>query len=371
MDIFNPLVEKSKLHYRFKEFIAPQFIKERELLQKWCSGFYIKDGEKKTIKQLQTTFYSVFWEIYLNEVFKDLNYCICEGYSSPDFILDIESSKVCIEAVISNVSDGGRGEEERTLTESLGENDRNKIVNESIIRLYNAVSFKNKKYLKDYIKNEVVRENPFVLAISDYSQANYDQTYIYSMMALLYSAYYDPEDTEELLILCNDSFNREYKYKDKVLKHNGAELKLGLFQNDEYKHLSAIIYTCTLCREKLTSLTINHPNKKFILIDRDISSFSGDEESSFSIHRTSGSKPDEVLADGIFVFHNRFASNPLDENFMKGKGITHIRDNEDEFEIDYYGHLPPLKRRRVGMSGQDFEYIQEMDDFDFFRVPKV
>ena len=193
------------------------------------------------------------------------------------------------------------------------------------------------------------------------------------MMALLYSAYYDPEEKESLLIHCSDSFGREYKFKNEVYKNNGAPLYIGLFQNDKHDHISAIIYTCTLSLDKLTSLTTNHPEKKFIMIDRDMPRFDSEEDSTFSVHRKSGSKPDELLTDGIFVFHNPYAKKPLDEEDFQWEGVTHVRFDEDEYEliIDYVSHWCPLKRRRVGKPGQDFEYVEEMSDLTFFPVKKV
>lgn len=373
MDLFKLLVNEDRLHHRFNEFLSPNFIKERELLQEWWLDFLVKDGKKKTVKEFQTTFYSVFWEIYLDKVFKEIGYEIDENYSSPDFVLSRDSKNICVEAVVANLTVNGRGEDERTLSESLGENDIFHIMNESIIRLFNAICNKNETYDKTYKNLEVVKENKFVIALADYSQANYDQTYIYSMMALLYSAYYDPGEKEDLLIHCSDSIGREYKFKDKVYKDNGAPLNIGLFQNDKNDHISAIIYTCTLSLDKLTSLTINHPEKKFIMLDRDMPRFDSLEDSTFSIHRKSGAMPDELLADGIFVFHNPYAKKPLDEEDFQWKGVTHVRFDEDEYEliIDYVSYWYPLKRRRVGKPGQDFEHIKEMPELKFFPVPKA
>ena len=373
MELFKLLVNKDKLHHRFIEFLDPNFIKERELLQEWWLNFSIKDGKKKTVKEFQTTFYSVFWEIYLDKIFKSLDYKVDETHSSPDFVLNIGLQTICVEAVVANLPLDGRGEEQRPLSESLGENNIFHIMNESIIRLFNAVCNKNDTYFKSYQKLEVVKDNPFVLALADYSQANYDQTYIYSIMALLYSAYYDPEDIEKLLIHYRDSFEREYKFKDKVYKKNGSALNIGLFESYEYEQISAIIYTCTLSLDKLTSLTVNHPEQKFIMIDRDMPRFTSWEDSTFSIHRKSGSLPDEALADGIFVFHNPYAKIPLDKETFQAEGVTHVWLDEEEYELNINYIFPryPLKRRRVGRPGQDFEHIKEMSELNFFPVPKA
>lgn len=370
-DLFIPIVEQDKLHQKFKFLLEPTYQNEREILNAWWNEFVLKDGKVKTINEFQTTFHSMFWELYLNKVFLDSGYIIDEKVKSPDFFIHFNKHKISIEAVIANIAKDGDSEDKRTLQDAFGENDINQISDEAIVRLFNAIDYKNKEYFKNYKDNNNVESNPFTIAIADYGQINYGQSYIYAMLSLLYSAYYDPKDMTDLKILCNDNFNREYKFKEKHLKKNGGSLTIGLFQNKDYSHISAIIYSSTLTLGKLTSLSSNHFYPRFVLIDRDLPSFD-QNESTIKVIRYSGSNPDEILNDGLFVFHNPLADKPLNDDFLKQKGITHIRFNQDEDEpltIEYNG-LPPLKRRRVGYKGEEVELIKNMADFNFFQIPK-
>lgn len=382
MEIFLPIVLDDELHQKFKFLLEPTYNVERKLLEEWWSVFVIKDGEEKTIKEFQTTFHSMFWELYLNKVFLDFGYSLDNKAPSPDFIINYKGGTVCIEAVVANISIDGRKETDRTTDDVFSNNDHYSIVNESIVRLFNSIDSKSKKYFKNYKNNEMVSENSFVLALSDYGQVNYGQCYIYSMLAVLYSCFYDPDESEDLLIFGNDSFNREYKFKENHTKDNGSSLKLGLFLDQSYKHISAIIFSCTLSLGKLTSLTINHDLERFIILDRDLPSTDQSEET-IQIIRYSGGSPDEVLNDGLFVFHNPFADKPLDENFLKGQAVTHIKFDEDSEEIiniecdesnSPFTNAPftnaPLKRRTVGYKGQEY-LVDNFDDFIFYQVAKA
>lgn len=370
-ELFIPIVEQDKQHPKFKFLLDPSYQNEREILNAWWDEFVLKDGKTKTITEFQTTFHSMFWELYLNKVFLDSGYKIDETVKSPDFFIHFNEHKVSIEAVVANIAKDGDPEDKRTLQDAFGENNINEISDEAIVRLFNAIDYKNKKYFKNYVDNKDVESNPFTIAVADYGQINYGQTYIYAMLSLLYSAYYDPKDTTDLKILCNDNFNREYKFKEKHIKKSGGSLDIGLFQNKKYSHISAIIYSSTLSLGKLTSLSSDHFYPRFVLIDRDIPSLN-QEELTFEKIRFSGSNPDETLNDGLFIFHNPFADKPLNDEFLNQKGVSHIRFNEDEDEpltIECNGTFP-LKRRRVGYSDQVDELIDNIENFNFFQVPK-
>ncbi len=370
MDLFTPIVKNIELHQKFKYLLEPTYNTERGLLSDWWNDFVIKDGEKKTIKQFQTTFHSMFWEIYLNKVILESGCTIDSNVTSPDFVINFKDNKVSIEAVVANIASQGKKESERTINDVFGENDIDPITNESITRLFNSIDSKSKKYFDKYHEDELVKSNPFIIALADYGQVNYGQTYIYSMLALLYSAFYDPDEKSDLKILCSDNFNREYKFKELHFKENGKALNIGLFQRPEYSHIAAIMYSSTLSLGKLTSLTSEHEMRRFILLDRDIPSLDL-EESTLQLIRYSGSNPDEVLNDGLFVFHNPYADKPLEDEFLQGRGVTHVKFDLDEYELNIeYTELPPLKRRRVGYPGEEYSYVDGIESFSFYPVEK-
>ena len=354
----NILVDKDKLHYKFKYLLDYQYNEERNILKSWIKNFIIKDGKTKTIKEFQTTFHSTFFELYLNEVILNSGATISNNVKSPDFYIKKEGINICVEAVIANIAEAGEPESTRTLSDIYGENDYYKIVDESIIRTLGAITGKLKKY-PQYAKSDFVKNDSFIIALADFSQVNYGQSYFYPLLAILYQAYYDPDEKTDLKIYCNDSLDKQYKYKDVHLKPNGNPLNLGLFSSDEYKHISAIIYTCTLTFGKLTSLSENHSIPRFIRLDRE----------NIDVLRYSGQQSDESLCDGLFIFHNPFAEKPLPNNYFKGKGLTNILFNAEEYVIDIdCQDSSPLMRRRTGMKGDECIDMDDIDKFHFLPI---
>ncbi|MBP1124402.1 MULTISPECIES: hypothetical protein [Pseudomonas] len=362
MDWFDINVDDERLSEKFKFLLDVPYTAERTILSSWIKKFLVKDGLKKTINEFQTTFHTVFWEIYLNELFLEENIAILPGAVSPDFHLKRGSSTFFVEAVVANIANGARTEEERTTEEIYGVNEYPEIMDESIVRISNAISYKLGVFKEKY--KAQVTNNSFVVAVGDFGQVNYGQSYYLPMLALLYNAYYDPEDTQNLLILGEDTYGKEYKYLESFIKSNGSPLTLGLFSGRENSHVSAVIYSCMLTLGKLSSLCESHsPLEKYIRVTKE--NYYG----TLDISRYSGSSPDETLGDGLFVFHNPFATNKLDSEILQGKGITHVFFDPEsgEIEIDTKGGMT-LMRRYVCMKADAPFLIPDFDEINWIPV---
>ena len=188
---FKPRIDFDKLHAKLKFLLDPQYCSERELLIEWINNFKIKDGIDKTIDEFQRNFHSMFWEVYLNKVFIESGFCLSNNVVSPDFCLLKNDRKIFVEAVVSNVAKGEPKECERTFADVYGINNHYMIMDESITRLYNSLCEKQKRYTEKYSARPDVQASPFILAIGDYAQVNYGQSFYYPLLALLYGAYYD------------------------------------------------------------------------------------------------------------------------------------------------------------------------------------
>lgn len=253
MDIFSKVkkLEESKQHPKFKLLNNNvQMISEKRILENWTSGIIDKDG--KMVREFQETFHSSFWEFFLYRLFQKAGFTLDQSHQMPDFIISAPSD-MYVEAVVSNIKDGGKPESERTIedqmTMMLPPYMNNKFydeLDESIVRNSNAIHSKIKKYRESYLKREWVRDDvPFVIAISSYDQINYGREYIYSMLALLYGLYFDAD-------------SEQYNFKKTILKPGTKEsfIQIGLFNNSDYSDISAIIYSCTVTLGKLTSLLL-------------------------------------------------------------------------------------------------------------------
>lgn len=363
-------IRVKKVHHKVKCLLDVSYTSERELLALWISEFQIKDGVDKTIKQFQETFHSIFWEVYLNKIFLESKFEIVKGIVSPDFLLLDGNKKIFVEAVVSNIAEAEPKESDRTIDDIYGENDYYEILDESIIRLYNTFCNKQERFKNHYSKNNDILSSPFLLAIGDYGQINYGQSYYYPMLALLYGAYYDKDEKrEDLKILCEDSFNKEYKFISTHMKKNGAILKVGLFNSEEYKNISAVIYSCNTTLGKLSSLVENHiPFDKCIVVDREVANFES------RILRYSNQQPDETLYDGIIIYHNPYATNKLSNDFMNENGVVHIRyDEEAEQAINIaFSHRGGiLKRRQVCHKGFEQDFIDGFKNLTFLPVIRM
>lgn len=309
MNLFEKIkgIEEEDLHSKFKMLRDNLFI-EQQIVSNWTKDFV--DRDNKIAKEFQTTFHSSFFEFYLNSIFRENNMTLDTTHYAPDFTL--KTPFEChIEAVVANIKQGGDSEENRThedLTNLFAppwENSKfSSELDEAIVRYSNAIATKSKKYKKEYVKMPHVSSTaPFIVALASYSQINYGREYIYPLMALLYGLYFDLE-------------SKQYIPRKTIKKPDtDADIDIGIFMNPEYNHISAILFTSTLSLGKLTSLAVSEgfPTINKVVALRENCSF---DKHKYQLQAVSKENP-EYLTDGLFVFHNPNASNPLAENFLE------------------------------------------------------
>lgn len=311
MDIFKIITEldDDELHPKYK-FLRDEYyyINAKSIVKDWVSGFV--DRDQKIVKEFQTTFHSSFWEFYLHAVFKELGWVVDYKNNRPDFIITAPD-EMYIEAVVSEIKEGGVPESERTPEQPLEalspistREEFSSIIDEAIVRHSNSILSKHKKYTgyetskkkhKGYKDCDWVNEDkPFVIALASYDQISYGREYIYSMMALLYNYYYCPET--------------EAYYKIGSIKKPGtnSDIKLGLFTDDSLEDVSAIIFCNTLTLGKLSSLSKSkgYDPSYVINIRHDM------DPPHYKIHEVNEDAPEQLL-DGLYVFHNPHAKNKI------------------------------------------------------------
>ena len=350
MDWFKPLVENCSLHEKFRYIMKePGYIAEKKIIEDWIKDFNLKDGEYKTVKEFQTTFHSVFWELYITQIIKNCDGTIDPGCASPDFLMRKGDEKVWIEAVVANSGQGRPEESSRTREDCFGDNDINKIMDESIVRFANSFLSKFHKYKTKY--KDKIGDTPFVIAISDFSQPQYGQGFYYPPLAALYNSYFDPEDKKDLLIYSQDDHeDNEYKYIEEIPKYNidGAPIPLGFFNDPTYEDVSGVLYSCTLTLGKLTSLCEKYDSPiKFIsdlFVGKRVVGINRDDTTIFSFKQD---EANESLADGLFYFHNPHAKIKIENDFFEQKGITFFDFDENDLmiKISPYQIMGILKRR--------------------------
>jgi hypothetical protein len=186
---------------------------------------------------------------------------------------------------------------------------------EAIIRLSNSIISKSKYYKTKYSKLEHVKNKPFILAIAPFEQPDFNLQYNRPIMELLYDYYVD-EDS----YLQNPELYPEgppTKELGFVEKENGAEIPLGIFLDDQYSEISAVIFSCTATWGKLDAM-VDNPK-----VYCSIQSIWATEPNGVPEARgASREKHQEVLTDGLKIYHNPFAKHPLPAETFRRKGVT-------------------------------------------------
>ncbi len=315
-NLFEEIVNNNECHSKFKLLKSfDQFYGQRKILEDWVINYYDKDG--KFVKEFQKTFHSSFWELYLSQVLYSMKLPLIQNHSRPDFIINLEN-QILVEAVVANIKEKGRKESTRSMSDMLEsivpihqDEKFDTIIDEAITRYSNSIMSKLKLYKKNYIECDWVEDcNPFIIALGSYDQISYGREFIYPLLALLYGEYYNPTV---------DEYERmKYIFKPGTK----SKIPLGIFNNEEYKSISAIIFSCTLTIGKLTSLAISNGYLKNYN-NSVINTYFCSDEPRFKCQLVSKDNP-ELLTDGLFVFHNPNATNKLSMDLFNYEAITQI-----------------------------------------------
>ena len=343
MDIFKVISELNddKLHPKYK-LLRDEFYyrNSKKIINEWVDGFV--DRDQKIIKEFQTTFHSSFWEFYLHAVFKELGWTVNYKNNRPDFIIS-SPEDIYVEAVVSEIKNGGPSESERThdhvldMLEPLSTREQfSSIIDEAIARHSNSISSKHKKYTGYTAKEKInkgykdcpwVKEDkPYVIALASYDQISYGREYIYSMMALLYNLYYCPE-------------TEQYYKRDYIKKPNtDSNIKLGLFTDNSLEDVSAIIFCNTLTLGKLSSLSKSRGSDLSYVINirHDM------DPPHYKIQEVGQDSPEQLL-DGLYVFHNPYAKNNLPLSELNKTGLLQFSMVNKDVEIKGT-HFPIVAR---------------------------
>lgn len=250
MDLFNydKITDVSKCCKNFKTVANEKKYKSsRKIINDWANGFI--DRDNKFIYEFQTTFNSSFWELYCFAVIKKLNLKCDLSYNAPDFvILDTAAEKsknykYIIECTIAEPPADGLREDDsyqktyptRTVAECLYR---------STIRLSNSISSKSKKFIDSYSKKNEFTNIPYIIAMAPFDQPNPQVSNLQGIMRVLYA--------EEPCVKNGYGVISEFS---KIEKKNGSEIELGYFKNEDYKHISAVLYSHVATIGKAVAMT--------------------------------------------------------------------------------------------------------------------
>lgn len=320
MDLFTTIAEYEKLHPIFKMLLQKQYAPERDVLNLWAEGFEDRDG--KFIYEFQTTFESSMWELYLNAFLNVLGAKTDFSKHAPDFVTELDRP-IILEATIAAPPLGG--DAPAAHSQMFAPTDFATFNQQSAIRISNSLSSKISKYRNSYSKLEHVKDKPYIIGL-----ASFDRPYSHfavnrAIVAVLYGLYVDEETT------IATGANSLIKYPvDAVMKNENVKIPLGLFTTDDFKDVSAVIYSSVVTWGKIRALADN-PSAQTVYhtchlpIGNSIY-----PEIRYSL------KADyiEDLADGLHILHNPFAQHPLDVSTFNHNRIAQYFMNPKSGVID-------------------------------------
>lgn len=233
------------------------------------------------------------------------------SHKAPDFIIIDENkeTKYTIEATIANNAANRPAEWEQEeklefMKRVLSDEEIKTIRLEATVRICNSISNKYKKYKSEYETLNYVVGKPFILGLASYDSYFF---YKYGMDPILRALY----GTD--IMFYDDNGEVVEKIVEKVKKENGSEIDVGLFTNSNYKEISAILYSNTATYGKLEAMSSKTNRNKLM--------FGTVKYNDYDIKPTEkleiGKDYKETLSDGLYIFLNPFAINPLSDSDIR------------------------------------------------------
>jgi len=314
MDLFRLQVSEEKIHPVFSMLLTPDNVPERDVLTAWASGMPDRDG--KFVREFQTTFESSVWELYLHACLKELGHAIDFRRASPDFHVT-HPLGFLMEATIAAPEEGGKpgfGEGPPELPKDL--NEFNRL---AILRLCNSFTAKERRFRDHYQNLPGAAGLPYVIAIAPFDRPAAHMAASRPIIAALYGTYVDEDET-----IRTGSESTVRYHLESVAKKEGVDIPVGLFATDEYRDVSAVVYTPLSMWGKVRALAVApekpiifqafHPNKSGLMP---------------RVRAARKSEYIEHLMDGLYILHNPHAIHPVPPSAFDNSRVVQLIPRDD------------------------------------------
>ena len=291
LDLFARLVsvEAENANFRgIRDYSSPE---AKAVLTAWSEGFVDRDG--KFLIELQTTFNSSFWELYLHAALKEMAFDVNFDHPRPDFLVCRDGKpQFTVEAAIASNASGASKEWDRPMFNPKDwlKVDVEAVVDAATLRFSNTVVSKYAKYEREYSTLAHVQGLPFVLGIAAFDQPFFFYESIAPALRVLYG--YD-------MLRDVRTEGAESSFPD-AQKPGGAIVPMGLFLREQLPHVSAVLFSNVATASKLRALcpTSQGETIRFFVLWAPADGGPAERQS------VPGHEYSERLLDGLHVFHN-------------------------------------------------------------------
>lgn len=316
-EVFAPKIPAARRNRYFQLLTEePVHFPSRVMMEELALWF--KDPDGVFIRALQgNEFNSRLFELYLYAVFYELEFEIDRSHPQPDFCLTKGVARLFIEA--TTVAELENIESIPFNSESLEEIQRY-VTEEMPFKfsraLLNKVKHRPEPERLHYWELKHVRDQPFIIALQDYSRP---MSMVFSCLAL-----------------------QEYLYGLRVLEDGNVEkierhvlrersIPLNFFSHDRHKHISAVMLATQATIPKFNRMGrlagLRSPNSIAIVIGSRT-----DHEGVIKPFRSVVEHRSyiEFWHEGIYIFHNPRAIQPLDPDLFPH--VIHVFKKDDYIE---------------------------------------
>lgn len=346
MDLFKLEVEEHNLHPNVRSIIDQAcYAQARKNINEWATGLTDRKNEwRKFVKEFQISFNSSFWELYLNKAFAELGFQVDYSKESPDFCLIHSSGRTLnVEAVTSNPRLNGAKELQSAqgLPADIMLGDE-QYYDARAIKLTGKIRDKRDLFLAGkkkhpYSSLDHVKGKPFVLALAPFDESlSFSQNNI-AINRALYGV--------------DNKTGSGRPAIHRALNENSNPVEFGIFTNDSYKEISAVIFSTVgmfskaligtdiggfvkatryremgivefMAKEGLHRIGKHHTE---VSPGHDIFSlrfFNGDLICGSDVTLCKPTDHSETHLDGLHLYYNPFAEIPLPKDLFAAKEIT-------------------------------------------------
>ncbi len=344
MDLFTPIVDEGMQHQNFKNILIENNDYTKDVIREWAVGFV--DRDNKFVEEFQKSFNSCLWELYLHACLKKMQLSIDFNFNRPDFVVKDASNgtSFTIECVTANHAEGCTPEWVRDIsTETLEGMNLDEMVDNSTLRLSNAIGSKYDRYVSSYYKLDHVKNKPFVIAVAPFDQPFFQFPSLQPIWRVLYGF--------DRMVKVNERFY-EPIYKESIVKSkNGSTVNLGLFTAKDLEEVSAILFSCTATYGKIRALSkdsgplifdtvrynknstksvvgVNYRDHLNKLPRKFYKKFAEEFKDKIDTNQYEPRNPylledySEDLQDGLHLLLNPFAKHPIDVQIFKDLGAS-------------------------------------------------